>query len=267
MNYRLTSSKRIFAKLYRDLRLTDSRYVTDIVEWIGEAMQHIKAYPTLEQKVVTLDVAMHRVELPTDLAQIKQVARTRDGGDTLEIMSYNASTFPRSLHTRDSPNKFSRHSENRYIINYNYIETNFEEGQLVLAYMAFPVDEDNYPMVPDEVSFDEAAKWYVALRMTEGGWQHPGKLDYTAIEQRWHHYCAQARQKINMPDIDQYQKFLEMWVRLVPDYSRHQFAFEDKDLLAEDFVDARGIVTQGVDQISGFGEIGDPDASPSPSPS
>lgn len=234
-----------------------------MVEWIGEAMHHIKAYPTLQQKVVTLDVEMHRVELPTDLAQIKQVARTRDNGKTLEVMTYNASSFPQALHTRDSPNKFSRNSENRYIINVNYIETNFEEGQIVLAYMAFPVDDDGYPMVPDEVSFDEAAKWYIALRMAEGGWRHPGGLDYTAIESRWHHYCAQARQKIKMPNIDQYQKFLEMWVRLVPDYTRHQFAFEDTDLLAEDFVDARGIVTRGVDQISHFGDIGDESPSPS----
>lgn len=241
--YKLVSSQRIIAKLHRDLRLTDNRYVSDIIEWIGEAMHHVRAYPNMEQKVEELTVTMHRVALPNDLAMIRQVARTsKKGGDDLCIMSYNASHFPQSLHTRDSPNKMSQEAENRYIINMNYIETTFEEGFIVLSYLAFPTDDDGYPMVPKEVSFDEAAKWYIVLRMIEGGWKHPAGISYDGAEQRWHHYCAQARQKFKMPDIDQYQKFLEMWVRLTPDYSRHHFGFDDADYNKTDYTTAQELL-------------------------
>lgn len=265
MIYKITSSQRVVAKLYRDLRLSDSNYVSDIFEWIGEAMNHIRVFPSLERKVEEFDVEMHRFELPSDLAKIEQAARTFEGKDDLYIMEYNASHFPQSLHTRDSPNKGARDQQNRYIINMNYMETSFEEGIVVLAYLAYPTDDDGYPMIPDEVSFDEAFKWYVALRMAEGGWKHPAGLAYEAIEQRWHHYCAQARQKAKMPDIDQYEKFMQMWVRLAPDYTRHKFGFEQHDKLAQDYVNPEDIVVRGVDQMAGFGES--EDESPSPSPS
>lgn len=219
--YRLISTKTVVAKLYRDLRLTDSRHVSDMLEWFGEAMGYIKVFPALHRKVVELEVEMHRVELPVDLMKIQQVLKMPNQ----LVMRYNSSTFPRSLHTRDSPNRYAS-SDVGYIVNFNYLETDFETGEVALSYLATPMDEDGYPMIPDDSAFQEALKWYVALRMNEGGWKHPAGLQYPDIERRWFHYCGQARQRNKMPDIDQYQNFLESWVRLVPDYTRHESVFE-----------------------------------------
>lgn len=261
--YKMISSQRVIAKLYRDLRLSDSRYVVDMIEWFGEAMEHIRVYPALQKKVVMLSVTMHRVKLPDDVATLEPLVRTYDGGKSMVPMSYNASVIPKSLFNQGSHVHAMQNSDNRYIINAGYVETNFEQGDIVVPYLAFPRDDDGFPMIPEEVSFNEALKWYAALRMTEGGWKHPAGLSYEFIEQRWGHYCAQARQKAKMPDMAEYQQFLEMWVRLVPDYSAYRFGFDDYQPMREDVVDARGIVIRGVDQVSHFGPVGDED-SPSP---
>lgn len=247
--YRLISSKTVMAKLFRDLRLTDSRYVSDMLEWFGEAMGYLKVFPALHRKVAELDIQMHRAELPVDLIKIQQVLKLP--GD--EVMSYNSTTFPKSLHTRDCPNQFSFRKAG-YIINFNYIETDFEEGKIALSYLAAPRDEDDYPMVPDDSALLEALKWYVSLRMVEGGWKHPAGMQYPDVEARWFHYCAQARQRNKMPDIDQYQNFLESWVRLVPDYTRHAHVFDKTFKSQEDVVNAQGIIIRGVDQVSQFSD-------------
>lgn len=220
--HRLISTKAVIAKLYRDLRLTDSTYVTDMVEWFGEALGYIRAFPSLTRKVVELEVTDHQAELPLDFVRAQQIVKIPEE----IVLRYNSSTFPASLHTFDSPNRTSR-SETGYIINFGYIETDFEEGKIMLSYLAPPLDEDNFPMIPDESVLLEALKWFVVLRMIEGGWKHPAGLDYPAAEQRWFHYCSQARQKIKMPDIGEMQRFMESWVRLVPDYSRFDHLFAD----------------------------------------
>lgn len=260
--YKLQSAQFVIAKIYRDLRLTDSRYITDMVEWIGEAMQYINAWPQLERVVTILEITSHRAELPEGIAGYHQIARAYDAeGKDYAIMKYNSSTFPASLHTENSPNRHVQQSENRYIINYNYIETNFETGWVMLAYDRFPLDDDGFPEIPDQVSFNEAMKWYIALRMVEGGWKHPAGLSYTDVESRWLKYCGQAREHFKMPTVDQYQEFLDNWVRLVPDYMRHATGFDEfKQLQERDYVSAEGIVVRGVDQLDQY----EPDASPSP---
>ena len=146
--------------------------------------------------------------------------------NTLQPLQYGASTFHRSMHCDDCVNENVNY-EDTYIVDNDYIKTSFDSGKICLSYMAFPTDEDCYPLVPDDISFSEALFWYVykKILLSKPDFKNNG-VDYIFAEQQWKYYCTQARNAANYPDIDKYESFMNQWVRLIPNISRHDVGFE-----------------------------------------
>ena len=145
----------------------------------------------------------------------------------LQPLQYGASTFHRSMHCTNCVNENANY-EDTYIIDDGYIKTSFESGKICLSYMAFPTDEDCYPLVPDEISFKEAMFWYIYKKLLLSNPQFKNNgIDYSFADQQWLKYCTQARNAANFPDIDRYESFMNQWVRLIPDINRHDSAFEN----------------------------------------
>ena len=81
MVYKLTSVKSVIAKVFSDLDLKEGDHrVTDMIEWAGEAMAKIGAFPSLINKVTgkddtpIIELSDYRAKLPCDLHKIIQVA-------------------------------------------------------------------------------------------------------------------------------------------------------------------------------------------------
>lgn len=81
MVLKLVSSKTVLAKIFADLDLKeDGNRVTDMMEWIGEAVEHIGAMKQLIHKVSGVDgepiikICKHSAALPCDLYRLNQVA-------------------------------------------------------------------------------------------------------------------------------------------------------------------------------------------------
>tara|TARA_R110002167_G_scaffold86636_4_gene234443 strand:+ start:442 stop:1326 length:885 start_codon:yes stop_codon:yes gene_type:complete len=281
--YKTKSSKTIIRKLFRDLKPTNDNWIDDAIEWIGEALEHIGAASQLCQKQCVLDVADHKVLMPSDLYYINQVAinnsvspvnsaeldslvakvkELKDAivaaqADDLEYSSttsvlheinsrivvlenvyfkneshlqplqYGASNFHKSMHCTGCVNENSSH-EDTYIVDCDYIKTSFASGKICISYMAFPTDEDCYPLVPDDISFSEAMFWYVykKILLSKPEFKNNG-INYTFADGQWKYYCTQARNAANYPDIDRYESFMNQWVRLIPDINRHDSGFEN----------------------------------------
>lgn len=148
------------------------------------------------------------------------------GGSCLSPLQYGASTFHNSIHCDGCVNATVRYKDT-YIIDCGYVKTSFATGKLCISYMAFPTDEECYPLVPDDISFREAMFWYIYKKLLLQG--IPGrnpKLGYEYAEAMWQNYCTQARNAANYPDIDKYESFMNQWVRLVPDINAHSTFFE-----------------------------------------
>jgi len=144
----------------------------------------------------------------------------------LQPLQYGASTFHRSLHCEGCVNENANY-EDTYIIDNGYIKTSFESGKICLSYMAFPTDEDCFPLVPDEISFKEAMFWYVYKKiLLFNPMFKVNGIKYDFAEQQWKYYCTQARNAANYPDIDKYESFMNQWVRLIPSLNRHDLNFE-----------------------------------------
>jgi len=146
--------------------------------------------------------------------------------DHMQPLQYGASNFHRSMHCDDCINENINY-EDTYIIDNDYIKTSFESGKICLSYMAFPTDEDCYPLVPDDISFSEALFWYIykKILLSRPDFKKNG-VNYSFAEQQWKYYCTQARNAANYPDIDRYESFMNQWVRLIPNINRHDVGFE-----------------------------------------
>jgi len=147
----------------------------------------------------------------------------------MQPLQYGASTFHKSMHCEDCVNENSNYEET-YIVDCDYIKTSFETGKICISYMAFPTDEDCYPLVPDDISFKEAMFWYIYKKLLLSLVSQPENkrngIDYNFAEQQWKYYCTQARNAANFPDIDRYESFMNQWVRLIPNINNHDTAFE-----------------------------------------
>lgn len=72
---KLVSSKTVIAKVIADLDLKEDEIkITDVREWIGEAMEKIGAIQQLEHKVENIPVIGYQAKLPCDLYRLNQVA-------------------------------------------------------------------------------------------------------------------------------------------------------------------------------------------------
>ena len=145
----------------------------------------------------------------------------------LQPLQYGASTFHKSMHCDGCVNE-NVHYEETYIVDNGYIKTSFASGKICLSYKAFATDEECYPLVPKDISYQEAMFWYIYKKILLSNPQFKNNgINYTFAHDKWVYYCTQARNAANYPDIDRYESFMNQWVRLIPSISRHDTAFED----------------------------------------
>ena len=144
----------------------------------------------------------------------------------VQPLQYGASNFHKSMHCDNCVNE-NTHYEETYIVDNDYIKTSFQSGKICLSYMAFPPDEDCFPLVPDDISYSEALFWYIykKILLSKPDFKNNG-IDYVFAEQQWKYYCTQARNAANYPDIDRYESYMNQWVRMIPNINRHDLAFE-----------------------------------------
>lgn len=227
-----TSSKTIIAKVFRDLRPEDDYWIADAIEWMGEALEHIGAYSQLEKKQTVIQVSDHKFEVPSDLMEIQQIAYSNkhlDEDVTEEDMEDvdDSDLIPLKLDAATIGINDDATVQS-YTPNVNYINTSFEQGIVVLAYLAIPTDDDDFPLIPDNQSYKDALFWYIFRQMLMGGFKPSiSGINYEYADSKWKRYCTQAKNQMNMPNIDEYQNFLSTWVKLTPDPHKHSNMFND----------------------------------------
>lgn len=335
MVYKFTSAKEVVAKIYSDLDIQEELHrITDIREWITEAIEKIGAFDQFVKKVITVPIVDYKVRIPDDLHSLVQCAYSFDGtqrnlmpmtkatgsfdcwdadrywvdrfteygpsliyrGDAMQqlihlvrgmysvhrpISDNEAKDIIMRLadgdvhhdyhehdihvHRKDDEHDEDEHHEHNhdhhhhdphlkhrfnhvlpvlmsmintniapdtitarsartnfkpvYTLNKGFINTNVRYGFLTIAYQAFNVDDEGFPMIPDIASYKEAVYWYVAMKL-----KFPevlrGTLNaqlYAEIKNNWHIYRKQAYGECTMPDTDELQTMQNNWQRLVPE--------------------------------------------------
>lgn len=102
-----------------------------------------------------------------------------------------------------------------YKISGNCIQTSFECGFIKLHYLARPLGEDGYPLIPDNQNFRTALYWYVLGMLIGAGFEHP-VFNYDKTQANFELYAARAIGEITYPSLDEAARINRSFVRLVP---------------------------------------------------
>lgn len=107
----------------------------------------------------------------------------------------------------------------KYTINNNYIKMNVPDGYIRMVYTSIPVDEDNYPLVPDDSSFRDAIYWYIVTKLYYPDWVNGTIRDrvYEHAESKWRFFAKQAYAVALMPDLGQLESMKDQWNKLFPE--------------------------------------------------
>ena len=112
---RLISSKSIIAKVIADLQLPESQIrISDMREYIMEAMLKIGAIQQFDHKVVTLPIECGQVSLPCDLYKLDQVAYSyRDCGTWYPMRKATSSfgVYSDAKHCKCEPRMYVQDTE------------------------------------------------------------------------------------------------------------------------------------------------------------
>ena len=197
-----------------------------LITKVSELKDEIASAQAAGQEYSNISSVLH--EINTRIVVLENVYFKNE--TSMQPLQYGASTFHKSMHCEGCVNENTR-SEDTYIVDCDYIKTSFSSGKICISYMAFPTDDECFPLVPDDISYMEAMFWYIYKKLLISFVAPPetkrNGIDYNFADAKWKYYCTQARNAANFPDIDRYESFMNQWVRLIPDMSKHDFAFEN----------------------------------------
>jgi len=171
MIVKFTSIQTVISKVVNDLGLDYEEIPWEMmVDWIAHALQHIGSYTQFESVSCKLEVEDNRAILPQDFYRV------------------------------DSDKFMMRHK-----ITMNTISVEQCDGCIDLHYLKMPVDEEGYPMIPDDPTYIDALFWNITSKLAMRGELKNKDLTYQYCNAQWLFYCGSARAEGYMPDLQQMQ--------------------------------------------------------------
>ena len=261
MIYKYTKCESVIAKIMADLDASEkNNRVTDIREWIFEAMEKIGAplqYITKESK--PMQICDHQVPIPDELHDLMTVAYSASPDGPWTPMRTNTSSFNQpdvhkfshveiptveklpttqaQLYTYKGELELQRHlndiEEVTYFLKPGWIVTNKDHGFIKISYRSIASDERGYPLIPDLASYQEAIYWYVVMKLKFPRYlngQLGGHRKYTAeiyntITRNWNFYRNQAYAEALMPTEGDIRSIKNQWNKLIPDWDSDDYLF------------------------------------------
>ncbi len=126
--------------------------------------------------------------------------------------------------------KLYQTSEDEYAIHSPYLRLSFKEGEIAIAYLRWKLDEDGYPLIPDEEEYARAAVHYMrkifANREYDKDPNGPNQARAIKADQDWHWYCRQAKNKGIAPlTLDRRENLKNQNLYLLPRQQRYSSFF------------------------------------------
>lgn len=250
MIYATTSMKEVIARVARNTRLTDASFLTDMPEWIPEAMGYMKTKMTLEKVWKDLRIQYHRAKLPCGIQSVSAIQYgchrlryyngARAAGSAERWNGDAASVYPGiplegttifGTHLVKRPavddgvevafyeTSLERVSclsegEHWYYTENGSISTSFSDGIIRVHYRRLPLDGEGYPMIPDDELYKEALYYYVLAKMIIAGYETKAISEREAML-RFEDYAARAMSRIRYPSVDQAEEQVRNLSRLI----------------------------------------------------
>lgn len=161
------------------------------------------------EKIELVNIENYRGLLPEDLDEVIQIRFKSTNGD-ITNMSYSNDSF----HTSENKNSFGL----TYKIQGGVIFTSEKEGAVEVSYRAITLDDNGYPLIPDNSSFIRALELYIKKQcftvLFDLGKITPAVYNNVLQEYAW--AVGQAQSDLIRPTIDQMQSITNMWNSILP---------------------------------------------------
>lgn len=177
---------------------------------------------TFLEKTQTLEVKDHRALLPCDFHEMIQV-RTGDnkcGNYYGGAMRYSTDDF----HFSDQKEETS---DLTYKVQGRVIFTSIKNGNIEIAYNAIAIDEDGFPLIPDNSTFTRALELYIKKQCFTILFDL-GKINqnvYQNVQQEYAWAVGQAHSDLIKPTIDEMESITNSLNTLIPRVNEHHKGF------------------------------------------
>lgn len=258
----LISVKSIIEDFYGDTETQEPVNYENFIRWTVEALNKI-GHPLQYRRRVTgindnpnLKIENYRAPLPCNLHKIEQImvngkpARYATnsfhhllggeccGMDNTEPFS-GLSTYSEGFYIDGFGNEFyagfpdscSGDCDITYDVNADCLTLSVKEGEVCIAYLEFPFDDEGLPLVPDEESYREALIRYFTMKIDYINWRkNPNNSGnrglYEDSKQEWMFYVGQASNKAKLHSVDQLESIKNQLLRTFQSYNHHRTGFK-----------------------------------------
>lgn len=220
---------RVFERIFSDYGWKEELDPSDAAEWIGDCidkigvpMQYVEKVTGQDASNPTIKISNYTGVLPCDLHKVVTVREY----NTMVTMRYTGDMF-HLAYKDDRATSLAADSDTTYKLNNNYIFTSFEEGEVEMTYLAFPVDENGYPMIPDDTYIIEACVKYIAYMIARKKWIRGeiAKDILHDLEQDMLFAIPAAKTKAIMPSIDKMESWKNSLLRASRKINEHSGGF------------------------------------------
>ncbi len=217
-NGKTLSLSSIVWKVMKNPMVSDLSY-EEAAEFALEFIRLIGA-PLVFSDIITepIELNMYKARLPDDLLYIKGVKYIK--GDCDDNMLENGISLSHATdiyHSGNYNNSNNQFQGFTYMVDKGVIKTSLEDGFIVISYKGLSVDENGYPLIPDDETFKIGLEYYILHRYLEPMYLM-GKITdkaFNYIEQKRHFYTARANNSLQMPDIDHMEAIMNSLNRII----------------------------------------------------
>ena len=211
-------------KITRHPLMQDIPFET-VIDYAVDFIRLVGTPPSFIDKTAIIDIHNYRGELPCDFYEMIQVRLAYDEKHKVENHAPTFRDTTDSFHM--SPNK-PHVSDLTYKLQGNCIFTApLEEGKIEIAYKAMPIDDEGYPMIPDNSAFSRALEMYIKKQWFTIQYDL-GKISQAVMAKADQDYAwavGQAQTDLIRPTIDQMESISNMWGTLIPRAQEHRKGF------------------------------------------
>ena len=191
-----------------------------IINYVQELMQIIGSPKLFLEKTAIVKITNYRGELPCDFVNMIQVR-----GAGCIANEYVSATDNFHMADRKRPSCIDQTAT--YRIQGNVIITSKEHEDVEIAYTAIPVDENGWPMLPDNAVFIRAVESYIKMRRFNILFDQ-GQISqnvFTQAQQDYYFNAGQAQTELLIPTEDEMETITNMWNTLIPRVTEHRNGF------------------------------------------
>lgn len=177
---------------------------------------HIFGLPEMyEDREVEIDIENHRGQLPCDLISINQV---KDLCTHSCLRSMTDTFFPTNYQRgKKTAGYIGYADELTFKVQNHIIFTSFENGKIKVNYKAIPVDENGFPVIPDNPTYLKTLELYIKVEVFTILFDEK-KISRDILQNAQQQYAWRAGQltsEYNIPSESEMESICRSWTTLI----------------------------------------------------